>query len=70
MTTAQKIIAYLAAGQATSPALAESLAIPETSVARALQHLGIEGRVTTGTITHQRTGREMTVYRLITVPTT
>ena len=64
MSTVDHILSYLAAGQATSPALADALKVAETSIARALRHLQIEGRVTTGTIRHQKTGREMTVYRL------
>ena len=69
MSAVDQITDYLAAGQATQAALADALNLPQTSVDRALAHLSREDRVTTATITHAKTGRPMTVYRLAPQPT-
>jgi len=68
MSVVDQVLEYLAVGQATSAAMADALGLPETSVARALAPLLREERVHTGTITHQTTRREMTVYRLTPAP--
>ena len=63
MATTTKILRYLAAGQATSSALADALDVPETSIQRGLMALIHSGDVETSVIM----GR-LTVYRLAPKP--